>query len=145
MSRKRKETLPEPVRRLVATIEASAEKSDERTIKIAMALRELRRRVERGEVGKVRWYIWVDENVRLQKSRIGDLLRIAEAENPRTEAAHLRELNARRQVRFRAKEKKKRMVELPRECRDIIDWARTATVDDAKAVLRVIETRSKLA
>lgn len=142
MTSERKEKLPEPIRILVTEIEATAEKSDGHTIEVAMRLRELKSRVENGEVGKVEWYTWAGENLKLRKTRLRALLRIAEAEYPHKEAAYQRELNARRQTRSREKQ---RIANLSPACRDIIDWARTATVTDAKAVLRVIETRSRLA
>ncbi len=140
MSEKTPVILPREIQDLVKKIEATAEKSDDHTIEAAKRLRELRRLIEAGEVGEVKWYIWVTENVRLRKSRVRVLLRIAEAPDPRAEAVRQREMNARRQAKHRAGQATLR--DLASECREIINWARKASVSDAKAILRVIHTRS---
>ncbi len=132
--------LPRAIRDLVKKIEATAEKSDDHTIEAAKRLRELRGLIEAGAIGEVNWYTWVRENVRLRKSRICVLLRIAEASDPRAEAVHQRELNRRRQAKYRAG--KARLRDLAPECREIIEWAREAPVSDAKDILGIIHTRS---
>ncbi len=118
MSKKTPVVLPREIRDLVEKIEATAEKSDEHTIEAAKRLRELRRLIEAGEVGEVDWYIWVDENVRLRKSRVRALLRIAEAPDPRAEAVRQRKMNGRRQLKYRAGQA--RLSDLAPECREII-------------------------
>ncbi len=140
MSKKTPVILPRAIRDLVKKIEATAEKSDDITIEAAKRLRELRRLIEAGAVGEVKWYIWVTENVRLRKSRVRVLLRIAEAPDPRAEAVRQRKMNGRRQAKYRARQAT--LSDLPPECREIIKWARKASVSDAKAILRVIHTRS---
>ena len=142
MSKKTPVILPRAIRDLVEKIEATADKSDTHTIEAAKRLRELRRLIEAGEVGEVKWYIWVTENVRLRKSRVRVLLRIAEAPDPRAEAVRQREMNGRRQAKHRAGQATLR--DLEPDCREIINWARKASVSDAKAILRVIHTRSSL-
>ena len=142
MSEKTPVILPRAIRDLVKEIEATAEKSDDHTIKAAKRLRELRRLIEAGEVGEVKWYIWVMENVRLRKSRVRVLMRIAEAPDPRAEAVRQREMNGRRQAKYRARQAP--LSDLAPECREIIKWARKAPVSDAREILRIIRVRSSL-
>ncbi len=142
MSKKTPVILPRAIRDLVKKIEATAEKSDDNTMEAAKRLRELRHRIEAGEVGEVNWYAWVEENVNLRKSRLYVLMRIAEAPDSRAEAVRQREMNARRQANSRARQAT--LSVLAPECRKIIKWARKASVSDARAILRIIDTRSNL-
>ena len=107
-----------------------------------MCLHKLRNLIEAGEVGEVNWYAWVEENVNLRKSRLSVLMQIAEASDPRAEAVCQREMNARRQTKYRAGQATLR--NLAPECRDIIKWARKASVSDARDILRIIHKRSGL-
>ncbi len=142
MSEKTPVILPRAILDLVKKIEATAEESDDHTIEAAKGLRELRRLIEAGEVGEVSWYAWVKENVKLRKSRLSVLMRIAKASDSRAEAVRQREMNARRQAKYRAGQAP--LSDLAPECREIIKWARKASVSDAKAILRVIHRRSNL-
>ena len=54
-------------------------------IEAAMLIREARKRVEAGEVGKADWETWARENIRLCDTRLRELQRIAKAEDPRKE------------------------------------------------------------
>ena len=142
MSKKTSVILPRAIQDLVKKIEATAEKSDDHTIETAKRLRELRGLIEAGEVGEVNWYAWVKENVNLRKSRVRVLMRIAEASDPRAEAVRQREMNGRRQAKYRAGQAT--LSDLAPECREIIKWARKAPVSDARAILGIIHTRSSL-
>ncbi len=142
MSKKTPVILPRAILDLVKKIEATAEESDDHTIEAAKGLRELRRLIEAGAVGEVNWYDWVKENVKLRKSRVRVLMRIAEAPDPRAEVVRQRELNSRRQAKYRAGQAA--LSDLAPECREIIKWARKASVPDARAILGVIHTRSSL-
>ena len=142
MSKKTPVILPQAIQDRVEKIEATAEKSDDHTIELAKHPRELRGLIEAGEVGEVNWYAWVEENVNLRKSRLSVLMRIAKASDPRAEAVRQREINRRRQAKYRAG--KARLRDLAPECREIIEWARKASVPDAKDILGVIHTRSSL-
>ncbi len=142
MSKKTPVILPRAIQDLVKKIEATAENSDDQTIETAKRLRELRRLIQAGAVGEVNWYAWVKKNVRLQKSRLYVLMRIAEAPDSRAEAVRQREMNARRQAKHRAGQAP--LSDLAPECREIIKWARKASVSDARAILGVIHTRSSL-
>ena len=142
MSEKTPVIWPREIQDLVKEIETTAEKSDDHTIELAKHLRELRGLIEAGAVGEVNWYAWVKENVRLRKSRLSVLMRIAEAPDSRAEAVRQREMNARRQTNYRAGQAPLR--DLAPECREIIKWARKASVSDAREILRIIHRRSSL-
>jgi len=142
MSEKTPVILPRAIRDLVTEIETTAEKSDDHTIELGKHLCELRRLIEAGAVGEVNWYAWVKENVKLRKARLCALMRIAEASDPRAEAVCQREMNARRQTKYRAGQATLR--NLAPECREIIKWARKASVSDARDILRIIHKRSGL-
>ena len=142
MSKKTPMILPRAIQDLVTEIETTAEKSDDHTIELGKHLRELRRLIEAGAVGEVNWYAWVEENVKLRKSQLCVLMRIAEAPDSRAEAVRQREMNARRQKKYRAGQAPLR--DLAPECREIITWARKASVSDARAILRTIHRRSNL-
>ncbi len=142
MSKKTPVIWPPEIQDLVKKIETTAEKSDDHTIETAKHLRELRGLIEAGEVGEVNWYTWVKENVRLQKSQLCVPMRIAEAPDSRAEAVRQREMNARRQANYRARQAP--LSDLETECREIIKWARKASVSDARAILRIIHKRSNL-
>jgi hypothetical protein len=142
MSKKTPVILPRAIQDLVEKIETTAQKSDDHTIELAKHLCELRGLIEAGAVGEVKWYAWVSENVRLQKSQLCVLMRIAEAPDSRAEAVRQREMNARRQANYRARQAT--LSDLAPECHEIIKWARKASVSDARAILRIIDTRSNL-
>ena len=134
--------LPRAIRDLVTEIETTAEKSDDHTIELGKHLRELRRLIAAGAVGEVNWYAWVKENVKLHKTRLRVLMRIAEASDSRAEAVRQREMNAKRQTNYRARQAPLR--DLEPECREIIKWARKASVSDARAILGTIHRRPGL-
>ncbi len=142
MSKKTPVILPRAIRDLVTEIETTAEKSDDHTIELAKHLRELRGLIEAGAVGEVNWYAWVEENVRLRKSRLYVLMRIAEAPDSRAEAVRQREMNARHQAKYRAGQAI--LSDLAPDCREIIKWAKKASVSDARAILGIIHRRSNL-
>jgi hypothetical protein len=142
MSKKTPVIWTRAIQDLVKKIEATAEKSDDHTIELAEHLRELRGLIEDGEVGEVNWYAWVEENVNLRKSRLYVLMRIAEASDPRAEAVRQREMNVRHQTKYRAGQAT--LSDLAPECREIIKWAKKASVSDARDILRIIHKRSGL-
>ncbi len=142
MSKKTPVILPRAIQDLVKKIEATAERSDDHTIEAAKRLRELRGLSEASEVGEVDWYARAWENGNLRKSQLCVLMRIAEAPDSRAEAVRQREMNARRQAKYRAGQAA--LSDLAPECREIINWAKKASVSDAKAILRVIHRRSNL-
>ena len=133
------DTLPEPIPVLVKNIEARANKSVDHIITAAMLVRELRRRVEAGEVGDVKWYAWARQNINLGLSRLCELQSIAKAKDPRKELRRLRDLALKRTQKFRAKEIQQCDSEPERAA--VIQWAREAHIDDVRRIHRVIHGR----
>ncbi len=133
------DTLPEPIPVLVKNIEARANKSVDHIIAAAMLVQELRRRVEAGEAGDVKWYAWARQNINLGLSRLRELQRIAEAEDPKKELRRLRDLGLERAQKFRAKEILQ--CDLESERTAVIQWAREAHIDDVRRIHRVIHGR----
>ncbi len=75
----------EPLERIAEQIREFATTADESTIKAALLVREARARLDAGELGDTTWYEWAPKNIKLKMSRLRELQRIAEAENPKAE------------------------------------------------------------
>lgn len=75
---------------LAEKIAHCATQADEHTITAALLIREARKRVEAGEAGDTTWYEWAPKNIKLSLSRLRELQRIAEAQDPRKELERLR-------------------------------------------------------
>ena len=89
---------------LISQLKVKTTSADDETIGSALIIREIRRRVEDGELGNgSTWYEWALENLDLRKSRLKELHRIAEAKNPRAEMARLQNLACERAKRHGAK------------------------------------------
>ncbi len=68
---------------LAEKIAHCATQADEHTITAAHLISEARKRVEAGEAGDTTWYSWAPKNIKLSMSRLRELQRIAEAQDPR--------------------------------------------------------------
>ena len=79
---------------LAKKIEDCAAEVDNRTIEAAFLVRQLRSRIEAGEAGPVTWCQWAPKHINLCRSRLRELQRIAEADDPRAELARVRKLAA---------------------------------------------------
>ncbi len=93
----------ETLEALAVKIAQYATEADERTIEAAKLIREARKRVEAGEAGDTTWYSWAPNNIKLSLSRLRELQRIAEAEDPRKELERIRKKTQERVERHRAK------------------------------------------
>ncbi len=102
----------EPLEALAKRITQCANEADEKIIEAAVLLREARARVESGEVGNTKWYVWASRNIGLKESRLRDLLRIAEAKDPRQELERQRALIRGRVEKHRSRAKAKQAVPL---------------------------------
>ncbi len=137
------------------TLEALAEKiaqyateADEKTIEAAKLIREARKRVEAGEAGDTNWYSWATKNIKLSLSRLRELQRIAEAEDPRKELERGRKKTQERVERYREKKNSvplrnggatlKMTAELEVDRRSLIEWARSAPLDHVAKALSYI-------
>ncbi len=138
------------------TLEALAEKiaryatqADEKTLEAAKLVGEARKRVEAGEAGDTNWYSWAAKNIKLSESRLRELRRIAEAEDPQKELERGRKKTRERVERHREKKKRSAALriggasvaettELEDDRKSLIDWARTAPLDRVAEALSYI-------
>jgi hypothetical protein len=88
---------------LAERIVECANEADEKTIEAAQLVREARRRVDDGEAGDTTWTDWAKANTGLSATRLWELQRIADAENPRLELERLREDARKRAKKHRQK------------------------------------------
>jgi hypothetical protein len=128
--------MAEPLDVLARDIEEHAQRSEEHVIEAAVLVRKARRRVEAGEAGEITWYEWGRKNIKLSPSRLYELQCIAEAEDPAKELERLRQLTRERVKKHREK-KAAEVRELEAERRDLIAWAKKATIEDVRRVLRL--------
>ena len=79
---------------LIHEIETRANKADEHVIAAALRLRELRQRIEAGELGdEVAWKEWARANFRkISAARLYQLDAVGKADDPRTEFGRAREV-----------------------------------------------------
>jgi hypothetical protein len=101
---------------LIGVLESRSTRSFEDRILSAMVVRELRERVEAGQMGDVTWYSWARANIKLGATRLKEHMRIAHASNPRAEIRRLIKLSEARAQRL--DENKAR--------RDAAEWERKA-------------------
>ncbi len=140
MHRKTRATLPEPIRDLIQEIRTKVEQSDDQVITAAMKIRELRQRIESGEVGKVNWYVWALKHIKLKKTRLRELVSIAESPDPRKELQRLRNLALERKDRYRTRHATERDLDPARQA--IIAWAKKATLAEVEEIYRRIRERT---
>ena len=124
---------PTPLDVVARRIEEHSRESDEHVIKAAMLIGEARRRVNAGEAGAMTWYEWARHNIHLSPSRIRELMRIAEAKDPRRELERIRELNCERQ-----KKNRKSQAALEKERKKLIAWAKSADIERVKLIHKQI-------
>ncbi len=127
----------EPLDVVAKKIVAHAKKSDEHVISAALLMREARRRVDAGEAGDIKWYVWAPKNINLSLSRLYELQCIAAADDPAAEIERLRLLIRERGKKCREKKAaEKRALEEDR--RDLIAWAKKAPIEKVRRVLRQV-------
>jgi vacuolar-type H+-ATPase subunit I/STV1 len=133
---------------LAEKIAHCATQADEHTITAALLIREARKRVEAGEAGETTWYEWARNNIKLSMSRLRELQRIAEAQDPRKELERIRKKTQERVERHREKKRSAPLrsggatVEVTAEMEDdrkkLIEWARSAPIGRVAEVLTYI-------
>ncbi|MCH8139451.1 MAG: hypothetical protein IH926_10985 [Proteobacteria bacterium] len=138
----------ETLEALAVKIAQYATEADEKTIEAAKLIREARKRVEAGEAGDTNWYSWATKNIKLSLSRLRELQRIAEAEDPRKELKRGRKKTQERVERYREKKSSaplrnggatlKVTAEMEDDRRSLIEWARSAPIDRVAEVLSYI-------
>jgi len=135
----------ETLEALAVKIALYANEADEKTLEAAKMIREARERVEAGEAGKADWETWARENIKLCDSRLRELQRIAEAEDPRKELKRQRKLTQVRVANHRKKKKSAALrnagasvtetAELGEDRQSLIEWARSAPLNHVTEVL----------
>ncbi len=134
---------------LAEKIARYATEADEKTIEAAKLIREARKRVEAGDAGDITWYSWAPKNINLSISRLRELQRIAEAEDPQKELERGRKKTRERVERHREKKKSAPLrnggasVAEPAEMEDdrqrLIAWAREAPLNHVAETLAYIQ------
>jgi len=131
----------EPLSVVAGKIAHHAKKSEEYVISAAMLIREARRRVEAGEAGDVKWYEWAPKNIELSMSRLRELQRIADADDPAKELERLRRLNQKRVEKHRDKKAAQRKI-LEEDRERLVAWAKSAPIADVRRMLDMIVDQS---
>jgi len=138
------------------TLEVLAEKivryateADEKSIEAANLIREARKRVEAGDAGEITWSSWALKNIKLSPSRLRELQRIAEAEDPQTELERQRMVTRKRVERHREKKKSaplrngggslEETVEVEDDRQSLIEWARVAPLNQVAQTLAYVQ------
>ena len=138
------------------TLEVLAEKiaryateADEKTIEAAKLIGEARKRVEAGEAGDITWYSWALKNIKLSPSRLRELQRIAEAEDPQKELERQRKVTQKRVERHREKKKSaplrnggaslEETAEMEDDRQSLIAWAREAPLNHVAETLVYVQ------
>ncbi len=130
---------------LAERIASYANATDEKMIEAAMLVGEARKRVEAGDVGKADWETWARENINLGDSRLRQLQRIANAEDPQKELERQQKMTRERVERHREKKKSAALrnagasltetAELEADRQSLIKWARSAPIKRVTKVL----------
>lgn len=110
--------------------------ADGHVISAAMLLREAHRRVEAGDAGDIKWYEWAKKNIKLSQSRLRDLLRIAEADDPANELERQRKLMRKRAEKHRGG--KAEAWRQDEERKNLIAWTKEAPIEEVKRALRQV-------
>jgi hypothetical protein len=83
-----------------------ANKADDHTIEAAFLIRKARKLVDEGKAGQlVTWSEWATKHIDLGESRLRELQRIADADDPKAELERIRAGNRERAAKCRAKQK----------------------------------------
>ena len=126
-----KQSLADLAREIVEQVK----ESDDHEIGAAMLAVDARRRVEAGEAGKISWSGWAREHIKLSSSRLSELLRIGQADDPRAELEKVRAQTRERVQKLRATRASQKSALEP-ERRNLIDWAKSAPIDAVKRMLK---------
>ncbi len=138
----------ESLKILADKIVRCATEADERTLEAAKLICEARKRVEAGEAGDITWYSWAPKNIKLSMSRLRELQRIAEAEDPQKELERGRKKTRERVERHREKKSSAPLrnggasvaetAEMEDDRKSLIEWARSAPIDRVTEALSYI-------
>jgi hypothetical protein len=127
---------------LIGVLEDRSTRSFEDRILSALIVRELRQRVEAGQMGDVTWYSWARKNINLGATRLKEHMRVAGASNPRAEIRRLIRLAEARAVRL--KENKDRREAFEWERKSVIEFARKAPIEQVRMLYQLRAKMPKL-
>lgn len=132
-----------PIELLIQEIETGANKADDHVMAAALRLRELRQRVEGGELGEnVKWMAWARASFqKISISRLYELSAIADARDPRAELERQREMTCEKVKKHREKKTALERAMEP-ERKELIAWAKTVPIDEVRLSLRGIRIRT---
>ena len=133
---------PDSIQDLIRKIELNGQRSDRGVIAAAMLIRKLRWRVQSGEVGKANWYVWAQKHIKLSKSRLRELISIADAADPHRELQRLRNLALERKDRYRMRHATER--ELEPERLALITFAKKASIVEVRDILKKAGERTNV-
>src|SRR5689334_9504510 len=119
-----------PIEAIIAEIEDNANKADDHTLRAALRVAELKRRIDEARP-KIKWTSWAPKNIKLSPARIFLLQHIGEAKDPKAELEALR-----KEKREKAKERRDQQAQAEREReperKALIEWAKTAEIEAVK-------------
>lgn len=137
----------ETLKTLADQINKCVEAADVQIVEAAKLIRTARDHFDKDKKGQTTWEHWAREHIKLSESRLRELLRIANADDPQGELDRLRGLNKARQARHRRKNNKKTAplrngvesegisVNLEDERHYLLDWTRSAPIEHVARVL----------
>ncbi len=140
---------PESLEDLAEKIAQYATEADEKTLEAAKLVGKARKRIDAGDAGDVTWEAWAREHIKLCDSRLRELQRIGEAEDPKKELKRQRKLTQVRVENHREKKKSaplrnggaslEETVEVEDDRQSLIAWARVAPLNQVAATLAYIQ------
>jgi len=125
----------EPLDVVAGKIKQHAAKADEHVIAAALLMRGLRDRIEAGEAGDVTWAAWARRNIGLSDTRLRELHRIAEAEDPAKELRRLREQTQKRVAACRERKAAAGWRQDPERV-ELIEWVKTLPIEMVRRMHR---------
>jgi hypothetical protein len=128
-----------PLQELIQRIEANVNGADAQILAAALLYREARRRVEAGEEGAgVKWMEWAVKNIKLKSSRLYELEKIADSDDPAAELDVVRASNRERQKRYREKATARENTSDPERVK-LSKWAKDAPIDQVRSILTHVQ------
>ena len=134
---------------LAAKIAELADEADNRTIEVAKLVCETRRRFEDGKAGDDSWSEWSRANIELGESRIRELLRIGNSDDPMGKLKEIRSATNNRVRRHRENKNSPTLRNVDRratataekeaERGTLIEWVHEAPLDQVADVLSYID------
>ncbi len=121
---------------LAERIAQYANEADEKTIEAGKLICLARERVETELADHTTWTDWARENIKLSESRLRELQRIAEAEDPRKELERTRDMTRQRVEKHRRKKKVESVMPL-RSSGDKTVTARADRQDDRQSPIEI--------